>query len=67
MFVTRLTSHDERSSLNVAYVEQCPVTHALPVVGTIVGTSVGTGEGRGVSVGTGEGAAVGTGEGADVG
>ena len=31
MFVTRLTSQDEILSLNVAYVEQCPVTHALPV------------------------------------
>ena len=29
--VTLLTSQDERSSLNVAYVEQCPVTNALPV------------------------------------
>ena len=31
MFVTLLTSQDEILSLNVAYVEQCPVTHALPV------------------------------------
>ena len=31
MFVTLLTTQDEILSLNVAYVEQCPVTHALPV------------------------------------
>ena len=31
MVSTLETSHDEILSLNVAYVEQCPVTHALPV------------------------------------